>query len=34
MWLAEMARIGLNNQILRQISYLCHIRQPAVHNWG
>jgi hypothetical protein len=30
----EMARIGLCNQILSQISHLCHARQPAVNSSG
>jgi hypothetical protein len=32
--LAEIARIGLDNQILHEISYLRHTRQPAMHNPG
>jgi hypothetical protein len=31
---SEMPRVGFYNQTLRQISYLSHIRQPALHNAG
>ena len=30
--LAEIARIGFDNQILHEIRYLRHIRQPAMNN--
>ena len=30
----EMARIGLDNRILRQFMRLSYIRQTAVHNSG
>jgi hypothetical protein len=30
----EIARIGFDNQILREISRLSHPRQPAAHNPG
>ena len=32
--LAEIARIGFDNQILHEIRYLRHIRQPAMNNAG
>src|SRR5208337_4844586 len=32
--LTEIARIGFDNQILRDIRYLSYIRQPAAHNPG
>jgi hypothetical protein len=33
-WSPEMARIGFDNQILNQISWLNYIRQPVLHNAG
>jgi hypothetical protein len=33
-WFPEMARIGFDNQFIRQISELSYIRQPALHNAG
>src|SRR5208283_177959 len=32
--LTEIARIGFDNQILRDIRHLSYIRQPAAHNPG
>jgi hypothetical protein len=33
-WFPERARIGFDNQIIRQISELNYIRQPALHDAG
>ena len=32
--LSEMARVGFDTQTLREIRWLSHIRQLAVHNAG
>jgi hypothetical protein len=32
--LSEMARVGVDNQTIREIRYLSHIRQLALHNPG